>query len=304
MALAAHDDHELLASVLETLDVRAWDGAHSDNLTTSAVAALEGGKVLFFPQLAFALSESERRFLVPEVVEEGSKNVAFDPNHNTLKHAALADGERDELALMMARYAAQARALVQALAPAYGDALKFGRTSFRPAEIRGRPASRRKDDTLLHVDAFPASPLGDKRILRLFTNINPQGKPREWRLGEPFDNVARRFATRAGAPLPGSAMLQKALGVTKGTRTHYDHLMLAIHDGMKLDESYQASVRFAPFDFPPGSSWLVFTDQVSHAAMGGQHLLEQTFYLPVDAMVEPSASPLRVLEGIAGKKLV
>lgn len=50
-------------------------------------------------------------------------------------------------------------------------------------------------------------------------------------------------------------------------------------------------------DFPAHSTWLVFTDHVSHAALSGQFLLEQTFYLPVDAMVAPEKSPLKQWEG-------
>src|SRR2546429_2712052 len=42
--------------------------------------------------------------------------------------------------------------------------------------------------------------------------------------------------------------------------------------------------------FPVGSTWMAFTDQVSHAAMAGQHLLEQTFYLPLTSMAEDRKS--------------
>ena len=40
------------------------------------------------------------------------------------------------------------------------------------------PAVRRtwrKDDTRLHVDSFPATPSGGRRILRVFSNVNPDG---------------------------------------------------------------------------------------------------------------------------------
>lgn len=47
--------------------------------------------------------------------------------------------------------------------------------------------------------------------------------------------------------------------------------------------------------FPPRSSWLVFTDQVPHAAMRGQYLMEQTFYLEVEDMLQPETSPLHRL---------
>ena len=46
---------------------------------------------------------------------------------------------------------------------------------------------------------------------------------------------------------------------------------------------------------------MVFTDQVSHAALAGHFALEQTFYLPVSAMVTPDTAPLRVLERLTGR---
>jgi len=56
--------------------------------------------------------------------------------------------------------------------------------------------------------------------------------------------------------------------------------------------------------FPPGSCWLVFTDQVLHAAMGGEFALEQTFHLDVSELNEPDRAPVRVLERLSGKTLV
>ena len=57
--------------------------------------------------------------------------------------------------------------------------------------------SWRADDRRLHVDAFPSRPNYGERILRVFTNVNPDGEPRVWRVGEPFEAVARRFLPRA-----------------------------------------------------------------------------------------------------------
>jgi len=105
-------------------------------------------------------------------------------------------------------------------------------------------------------------------------------------------------------PLPGSAWLMKSVGITKGVRTPYDHVMLNIHDTMKSRDDYQRDAVQNEFHFPPGSTWIVYTDQVSHAAMGGQHLFEQTFYLPVHAMADEAKSPLRVLERTLRRALV
>ncbi len=79
--------------------------------------------------------------------------------------------------------------------------------------------------------------------------------------------------------------------------------MLHLHDKMKADLRYQVEVPQQEIHFPPGSSWITQTDQVSHAAMSGQYLLEQTFYLPVDAMKNPEHSPLRVLEKLTCRSL-
>ncbi len=59
-----------------------------------------------------------------------------------------------------------------------------------------------------------------------------------------------------------------------------------------------------PVSFPPGSCWLVYTDQVLHAALGGEFALEQTFHLDVEQMADPARAPVRVLERLSGKALV
>src|SRR5206468_3755341 len=76
-----------------------------------------------------------------------------------------------------------------------------------------------------------------------------------------------------------------------------------LHVGMKADADFQAHTPQTAIEFPAGSTWMAFTDQVSHAAMAGQYQLEQTFLLPVDAMGEPERSPLRVLERLMGRRL-
>jgi hypothetical protein len=79
--------------------------------------------------------------------------------------------------------------------------------------------------------------------------------------------------------------------------------MLQLHDRMKADLDYQSGADQTTYDFPAGSTWMAFTDQVSHAAMTGQYLLEQTFYLPVASMMDKSKSPLQILERLTGQRL-
>jgi 3-deoxy-D-manno-octulosonic acid hydroxylase-like protein len=193
--------------------------------------------------------------------------------------------------------------LVSDLFPAYAGSLERARTSFRPQEIEGRAYSPRHDDRRLHVDAFPSTPMRGRRILRVFTNVAGDGALRHWRVGEPFADFARKFTPRLKAPLPGSSWLLSQLHITKSRRSAYDHYMLGLHDGAKLDLDYQARAPRADLNFAPGNTWLCYSDQVLHAALSGHGAMEQSFYLPVSAMADPSTTPLRVLEAITGRAL-
>jgi hypothetical protein len=205
---------------------------------------------------------------------------------------------------MLSRFSGEAETFVARTCPEYAARLTRGRTSFRPIEIAGRVSSWRNDDTRLHIDAFPTTPVQGRRILRVFANVNPQGRPRSWRLGDTFDEVARYFASKLQMPVPGAGALLRLLRITKTQRSPYDALMLQLHDRMKEDTAYQERAPQTAFDFPAGSAWMVFTDAVSHAAMAGQYQLEQTFLLPVGAMADEQRSPLRILERLKGRPLI
>ena len=267
-----------------------------------ASAAIEAGGVLFLPELSFGREPREAALFTPTILGS-SKNASFDPATGRLGGTTASGGDAELLRMLLRRFSDAAATLVSALLPRYRVDMTRGRASFRPAEIAGRASSWRKDDTRLHVDSFPATPSGGRRILRVFSNVNPEGKPRAWRVGGDFESVARRFAEALSLPLPGSGHLLALLRVTKSPRTPYDALMLQLHDRMKGDEEFQRSSPQWPVDFPTGSTWLAFTDEVSHAALAGQYQLEQTFLLPVSAMQHPERSPLRILERLKGRTL-
>jgi hypothetical protein len=288
---------------LEHLDLTRWEGPFPDFVTARAAAALESGKILFAAGLSFAILESERRFLSPSCLGAKSKNVSYRPATGDLRGTRCEGTDRDELLGMLRRFYGQSRAWITAICPTYRDHLIDGFTSFRPAEIAGRTTSWRKDDTRLHVDAFPSRPVQGNRILRVFTNVNPSAA-RVWRVGEGFEKMATTFLPRVGRPLPGSSWLLHRTRIVKGRRTLYDHYMLGLHDRMKADEEYQARAQQTELSIPAGASWACFTDSVSHAAMSGQFAFEQTFYLPVEAMQDPSRSPQKVLERLAGRALL
>jgi hypothetical protein len=220
-----------------------------------------------------------------------------------VRGAARQSGQAQALQHMLEHYAAQSSALVRALLPHYAPVLQTARTSFRPFEASDRVSSWRKDDRRLHVDAFPSSPSQGRRLVRVFSNVNAEGRDRVWNVGEPFEAVARRFLPSIPRSWPGSARLLRALRITRSLRSEYDRIMLRIHDRMKADDPYQASAVSGQLTFPPGSTWIVQTDVVSHAALSGQFMLEQTFLLPVAGMLDPDRSPLRILERLSGRAL-
>lgn len=268
----------------------------------SVAPLLEQGRVVCLPNLAFDVAPAERDIFSPAILSS-SKNTSYDPSTDQVGGTSLTGASRDQLRDVLRRFSTSAADLVEQLLPEYRGRMVRRRASFRPADIEGRQTSWRKDDTRLHLDAFPTSPTHGDRILRVFSNVNPDGRARTWRVGEDAEDVIRRFAPTLSLPLPGLNALLAAVRLTKSTRTPYDTLMLQLHDRMKQDTNYQESSPQERVDLPAGTTWMTFTDQVGHAAMAGQYQFEQTFLLPVSAMIDASRSPLRMLEKTLNKRL-
>jgi hypothetical protein len=272
--------------VLELPAVTSWEEPPAGDAERMA-AALEDGGVVALSGLAFALGPEEGALLDPAISDGRSKNVSLAPAARSLSGASRDD---PRLAGLLRRFAASAARLVRAV---YAEATP-GATSFRPVEARGREQRWKTDDRRLHVDAFPARPTRGARILRVFTNVSPD-EERVWRIGEPFETVTRRFAPRLDRPSRAGAFALRALGVTRGLRSPYDQLMLRLHDAMKRDDAYQESVPAATVSFAPGATWLVFTDQVSHAVVSGRFVLERTLFVPVSSLRHAETSPVFAL---------
>jgi hypothetical protein len=116
--------------------------------------------------------------------------------------------------------------------------------------------------------------------------------------------MAKTFLPRVRRQLPGAPMLLALLRVTKGVRSDYDHLMLGLHDRAKADPDYQRGCPQQIVRFTPGTTWLCFSDLVMHAAVSGQHMLEQTIHLPVSALYDRDSAPLAILERLCGRTLL
>ncbi|MDP3704348.1 MAG: Kdo hydroxylase family protein [Legionellaceae bacterium] len=259
----------------------------------SAIHALESGKILYLPAYALTPHADEHPLLSESVLDKKHKNISYDYQKTQLAGLIKTSPFTANMQQFMHRYAMFARQLVDTVLPQYSTDIRWGRTSYRPAQINGRQSSKRQDDTRVHVDAFPSTPVNGLRIFRVFCNINPYGEPRVWHIGEPFSQVLKTFSPQLPIYNKTKATLLHLVKATKTKRSAYDHYMLHMHDAMKLNNDYQQTLNKHRVDFPSKSTWLVFTDHVSHAALSGQFLLEQTFYLPIDAMKNPEYSPFK-----------
>lgn len=282
-------------------------------LATERYEQLEAGQILFFPRTPTELSEEDMGFLLRQRQSGAAfhKNIAYRPGQDVLTGVA-AGGDRERLRTILRNFSAQTVTLLARLMPRYAASLRVDFTSFRPLEEAGRSLSVHARNDLLHVDAFPTRPTHGDRILRFFTNINPS-QPRIWVTGDPFPEIAKtlaaeanfaRQAKRLSSPLRRSVTsLARGLGLRQLGASPYDVLMHRFHNFLKENRQYQETCRKDRWEFPPRSSWMVFTDTVSHAVLSGQYALEQTFIISRHAMQRPEYSPLSVLERLTGLPL-
>src|ERR1700752_2308680 len=82
------------------------------------ITSLEAGKVLYFRSLAFEPLPEELGLFTPAIRDPKSRNISLDAN-DRLKGAAGEPATQQALAAMMARFRAQAEALLGSLAPRY-----------------------------------------------------------------------------------------------------------------------------------------------------------------------------------------
>jgi hypothetical protein len=264
---------------------------------------LERGKVLFFSRVPFEFSDAERAFLLGQK-QTGSrfhKNISYRPDKDLLKGVDDNTPDREHMHTIMRDFSASVTVFVSQFLAPYAGKMKLDFASFRPLEEQGRDLSLHKRNDLLHVDAFPTRPTHGARILRVFANINPS-VGRVWNVGEPFHDFLPKLMRKQKIG-PSTSGLGRALthmaskiGLPVPDRSPYDEFMLYLHNWLKENSDFQQNAPKQQLIFPPGSSWMVYTDGVPHAAMSGQFAVEQTFIIPRKALVTPQVAPCQVLE--------
>ena len=270
---------------------------------------LEAGNILFFPRTPFEISAVDRQILLGQKQTSAAyhKNVAYRPAEDRVTGLDKSESaENEQLRAILSHYSQSAVRFLAELLPPYAGRWKLDYASYRPIEERGRAARLHARNDLCHVDSFPTRPTNGDRILRFFTNINPS-QNRVWLTAGTFQGVAPRFAKSLGLPAGQQrnplGMLAAALRLPSARRSPYDRFMHECHNAMKEDELFQRESPKRRWEFPPDSSWIVFTDCVSHAVLEGQYALEQTFIVSRSAMVAPELAPVTILERLAGHSL-
>jgi hypothetical protein len=160
----------------------------------------EEGKIVLFDSLPFDLPESDREFLLSQKQSgfKGHKNVSYRPQQDSIRGAAEDDPqEAKRLHELMRNYSKQVVQFLSRFLAPYAPHWTLDFATWRPLEEQGRDLPLHKRNDLLHVDAFPSRPTHGSRILRCFTNLNPQ-RSRVWATTEGFEMLAERFALDAG----------------------------------------------------------------------------------------------------------
>ncbi|MDR2539857.1 MAG: Kdo hydroxylase family protein [Chlamydiales bacterium] len=280
---------------------------------------LEKGNILFFPKCPFDFPQEELDFLLSQKQTGAAhrKNIAYKPQSNKITNVvALSEEQKVKMLDIMQSYSRKTMGLLAHLLAPYADKWKLDYASFRPFQEKSRPLRTRARNDLLHVDSFPSRPVHGDRILRFFTNINPLEK-RYWITSDPFETLAELFRGTNKLSFPPGvhetfsgrfirALKKRAhkLGLPITLRSPYDSFMLNLHHFLKENEEFQENCPKDHWEFPPHSCWVVFTDQVSHAAISGQYALEQTVIVPRLALIRPETAPVSILEKITKSSMV
>jgi hypothetical protein len=303
---------------LQTISLDALSSQVGDNQLRDWCSRLEAGDVLYFPQTPVPIPPDDLTFLLGQQQTSSTlhKNIAYKPDRDKLSgvdEKAAAPAEVARMHEVMQRYSKSIERFLSGFLASYQQRWRLDYASFRPLEEKGRDLPVRRRNDLLHTDAFPTRPTHGWRILRFFHNIHPT-RTRDWVVGEPFARVVGAF-TPGKLAIPQSdspvvrvgKQLAQAVGfaalVPQWKRGPYDEFMMRLHNTMKEDSAFQASCVREEVQFSPGSSWMVYTETVPHAVLGGQYALEQTFLVDPAAMVTPDSAPIAILERMAGNRL-
>jgi len=280
---------------------------------------LEDGNILFFPKIPFPFLQQDIDFLLSQrqTGATNRKNIAYKPHLDKITNfEKKSPDDAQRLHRIMKDYSNSVVQFLSSLLHPYASTWKLDYASFRPFQEKGRKLRLRARNDLLHTDAFPSRPMHGSRILRFFTNINPT-ESRRWITSHAFKELAEEFGGTKELPFPKPIhdnLTQRLLRKTKRNMNHlglpltlrspYDDFMLRLHHFLKENGTYQKDCPKDHWEFAPRSCWMVFTDNLTHAALAGQYALEQTIIIPRSSLLKPENAPVSILERLMKTAMV
>jgi len=267
---------------------------------------LEKGNILFFLKAPFALQQSEIDFLSQQRAKCSA--IVYAPQTGSFRHPATKNPETiDRIRAILAGYSDRATAFLSELLSPCSARWKLECARF----LLGKETT--KGDTALQVDAL-SRPTHGSRILRFFTNLHAtEGK--RWVTSKSFSELLQ--AAGDALPFPkscthslGQRLTRKVKGllasggVKIALRSPYDQFMARLQRFLQKDQEFQQQGPKSYWDFPPGSCWAFFTDQISHTPLSTGQVLELVFTIPNEVLLFPDQSPISILERLTGRNMV
>ncbi len=275
---------------------------------------LEKGGVIYFPESPFWISPDDREFLlsIKQNSADYTKNIAYRPALDKVTGLSKSSArEVENLHRIMADFHRQVTVFLESFLSPYASEWKADFATFRPIEEKGRKMRTRARNDLLHVDSFATRPIYGDRILRTFLNVNPTQK-RVWHTADTFEQLLKTFKDSMPSPAPFKnsgrngghdnpvKAIAQRLGFKLSGTSPYDDWMLNFHNFLKENADFQKNCRKDRWEFPPNSTWIVFTDMVSHSVLSGQYALEQTFIVSQNSLLLPAKAPINILRRTYG----
>lgn len=303
--------------MLETFDSERLQQLQPDDISD----VLERGHIPFFPECPVALPAAEDLIFLRQELPNlmRLKNVSYHPESDSIPGLDKVDTETAaRIKRILVTMSDNIASWLGTNAPRLVDNWTVGTCSFRPLEERGRDLKPHASNELVHIDAGAYGATNGDRILRFFINVNPD-KDRVWTSkgsfqqlfrshGEPADlgyrNAGKDFLSKGPMDHLRSGLinvLASGFPVLKVLDSSpYDRVMRKFHNYMKDTPAFQQQQEgHQELRYPPFSTWMVFTDTVSHACQSGQHAFVFTSIVRLKSCRLPELAPLNILRQAA-----
>jgi len=292
--------------------LRSFDAATPQDVED----AMERAEVVFWQRCPIELpSEGDLEFMRTGLPRELQvKNISYHPESNSIPRFEADPAVRDRIERILRTHGQRVEAFLRRITPDYVPGWTLGTTSFRSIEEQGRKLKPRSSNELVHIDAGAYGATNGARILRFFVNIHPT-RDRVWGTKGGFGALLGRHRELVEAAKGGRDRVALDKGpldrlysgmVTALSKVYplfqvvdsspYDRSMRRIHNYMKENSAFRDSREgYQEIHFPPLSSWMVFTDGISHSVLSGQHALVTTVLIPLANARNPALAPFNVL---------